>query len=315
MRQVTIRSNMSNQNRTPNRRRTSPVEQAASGTGRWSQERRQHFIDFRLQWERRINRKDLTEFFKISVPQASADIARYMELAPGNMVYDKSSRTYLATTGFTPRFEASGPRQYFSQLLALERGILGGDQVFLSFRPPIDSVPIPSRNIDSKILSLVLRAIAGKERLLVRYQSITREEEQVRHISPHGFGYDGSRWHIRAYCHLRAGFRDFVVGRIMSAADPAPSDVDPALDKEWITTVDLLLKPDESLTPSQRRGVEIDYGMKGGRTTISCRQAMLYYALRTLNFELDGTPRKGERQLVIANLEDIRHLLPKFGQR
>jgi predicted DNA-binding transcriptional regulator YafY len=160
----------------------------------------------------------------------------------------------------------------------------------------------------------MLRAIASKGKLDISYQSIAREEEQVRSISPHAFGYDGIRWHVRAYCHLRGGFRDFVFGRILSAGALTASAIDSQDDHEWHTLVDLVLAPDESLTPKQRHGVEIDYGMTSGRVSISCRQAMLFYVLRTLNFEVDGTPRKGERQLVIANLAEIKTMLPKPGQ-
>jgi len=122
------------------------------------------------------------------------------------------------------------------------------------------------------------------------------------------------RWHVRAYCHLREGFRDFILGRIMSPGAPTASDVDSAQDLEWHTNVELILKPDDSLTIKQREGVEIDYGMKNGRVTVPCRQAMLFYTLRTLNFEPNGTPRKGEKQVVIANLAEIKSLLPKPGQ-
>lgn len=291
-----------------------PAEARETTSVKWSQERRLQFIDFRLQWEGRINRKDVTEFFKISVPQASADIACYAELAPDNLQYDTSSRTYVATPDFVAHFETSGPRQYLSQLLALERDILTSDQVFLSFRPPMATVPLPSRAIDSKILSVMRRAIAERAKLQIRYQSIARDEEQVRYISPHAFGHDGMRWHIRAYCHLREGFRDFVFGRILSAGQTMASDVAPESDQEWHTNVELVLMPDETLTPNQRYGVEIDYGMKDGKVTITCRQAMLFYVLRTLNFELNGLPRQGERQLVIANLVEIKSLLPKPGQ-
>lgn len=294
--------------------KTASADGSEASSVKWSQERRLQFIDFRLQWEGRINRRDVTEFFKISVPQASADIARYTELAPQNLQYDTSSRTYMATAGFSPLFEATGPRQYLSQLLALERQILTSDQVSLAFRPPMASVPLPSRAIESKTLALMLRAIADRGMLEIRYQSIAREEEQTRFISPHAFGYDGVRWHVRAYCHLRAGFRDFVFGRILSAGQPKASTIDPASDVEWHTEVDLVLVPDESLGPQQRQGVEIDYGMKNGKVTIACRRAMLFYTLRTLNFELNGSPRKGERQLVIANLAEIKPLLPKPGQ-
>jgi hypothetical protein len=281
---------------------------------RWSQVRRLHFIDFRLQWEGKINRKDVTTFFNISVPQASADIARYIELAPQNLEYDKSSRSYIALPSFVPQFDTTGPRQYLSQLLALERNVLAGDQVFLSFQPPVASIPLPSRAIEPNVLALMVRAIANKAMLEIRYQSITRDEEQARAISPHAFGYDGVRWHVRAYCHLRQGFRDFVFGRILSAGAMKPSSVDSMNDHDWHTSIDLVLVPDESLTPHQRRGVEIDYEMQDGRVTVSCRRAMLFYTLRTLNFESDGAPRNGERQLVIANLAEIKHRLPKFGQ-
>jgi hypothetical protein len=41
---------------------------------------------------------------------------------------------------------------------------------------------------------------------------------------------------------------------------------------------------------------------------------MLFYTLRALNFEMNGSPRKGERQVVIANLDAIKPFLPKPGQ-
>jgi WYL domain len=289
-------------------------EDADAGPVKWSQERRLQFIDFRLQWGGRINRRDVTDFFKISVPQASADIARYAEVAPGNLEYDTSSRTYVATPAFAPHYESSGARQYLSQLLALERQILTSDQAFLAFRPPMASVPLPSRTVEAKTLALLVQAIAERAMLQIRYQSIARDEPLERFVSPHAFGYDGVRWHVRAYCHLREGFRDFVLGRILSPSAPVASDVDSSQDHEWHTNVDLVLKPDDSLTAKQREGVEIDYGMKNGKVTVPCRQAMLFYSLRTLNFEANGAPRKGDKQVVIANLDEIKPFLPKPGQ-
>ncbi|SFI60274.1 WYL domain-containing protein [Paraburkholderia megapolitana] len=150
--------------------------------------------------------------------------------------------------------------------------------------------------------------------LEIQYQSIVRDEEQARYISPHAFGYDGVRWHVRAYCHLRKGFRDFVFGRILSAGSLTASIVDSADDREWNTYIKIVLTPGASLTSAQRRGVEIDYGMSDGKVTIDCRQAMLFYTLRTLNFEVNGLPREGEKQLVIANLKDIKPFLPNPGQ-
>jgi hypothetical protein len=302
-------------------RASSKVEEAAHGTDstdtgavKWSQERRLRFIDFRLQWGGRINRGDVTKFFKISVPQASADIARYTELAPENLAYDTSSRTYVVTSAFNPRYETSGPGQYLSQLLALERQILASDQAFIAFRPPMASVPLPNRTLEPKTLALIVQAIATQAKLKIQYQSITRDEPLDRFISPHAFGYDGLRWHVRAYCHLRKGFRDFVLGRVMKPGELMASEVDAEDDLEWHTNVELVLKPSDDLSPKQRKGVEVDFGMTHGSVTLPCRQAMLFYTLRTLNFEANGSPRKGEKQVVIANLDSIKAWLPKPGQ-
>ena len=83
---------------------------------RWGVERRLEFIDFRLYWEGRINRKDLTEFFSIYVPQASADLRKYQEKAPNNIEYDKSGKFYFATANFKPVFISPDSSDYLAQL-------------------------------------------------------------------------------------------------------------------------------------------------------------------------------------------------------
>jgi hypothetical protein len=76
-----------------------PTPQLTKGLS-WGLERRLQFIDFRLRWEGRLNRTDLVEHFGLSIPQVSLDIAKYAELAPGNLTYDRSSKTYVAGTEF-----------------------------------------------------------------------------------------------------------------------------------------------------------------------------------------------------------------------
>ena len=281
---------------------------------RWSQDRRLRFIDFRLQWQGRLNRSDLMEFFGISVPQASADIAVYMDRAPGNIEYDRSSRTYLASSSFKAIFQSSGPDQYLAQLLAIDRGILDPAQAQIGYLLPTESVHVPSRTIDRTILASLIRAIDGSQTVRVRYQSIARDEPQWRDISPHAMCTDGLRWHARAYCHLRAGYRDFVLGRILELEGTRQPKVSAEEDYEWHNFIEIVLAPNPELNAQQRTGVEIDYGMTAGRVSFKCRQAMLFYTLRTLNFDNEGIPQKGERQLVILNLHEVQPNLPKLGQ-
>ena len=201
-----------------------------------------------------------------------------------------------------------------TELLALERQTLTPQQSFMALRPPVASVALPARHIDQEALKILLRAIAERAMLRASYQSISRDEAPWRDISPHAFGHDGARWHVRAYCHLRQGFRDFILGRLLKVEPVGASGIKATDDIEWNTMVELQLAPHPSLTPSQRHGVEVDYDMQDGKLALPCRQAMLFYTLRSLNFSSAGEPRPGERQLVIANLDDIRHFLPRPSQ-
>lgn len=280
----------------------------------WSQQRRQQFIDFRLQWDGTLRRGDLTAAFNISIPQASLDISQYMGAYPENMSYDKSLRIYTATPDFRAAYPSSGARQYLTQLFAAHTGIVPEQESVLGYRPPISTVALPTRTTDGAVLRQVLLAIRNRETLDVDYQSITREESLRRSITPHALGYDGMRWHLRAYCSLRNGFRDFVLGRILKLHGSSPAAVDPSSDTEWHTMVTLILVPHPELSPPLRRGIEIDYGMIKGRTTLECRRAMLFYVLRSLGLQEDtGEPLPGVRQVLVENIRDIGKL-PVLGQ-
>ncbi len=62
---------------------------------KYAVEQRLRFIDFLVDHYGSINRAALTDYFGISVPQASADIADYLELAPVNMMYNPILRSYV----------------------------------------------------------------------------------------------------------------------------------------------------------------------------------------------------------------------------
>ncbi len=80
--------------------------------GRWGQDRRLEFIEYRLRWAGHLNRSDLTDYFGISVPQASLDLSEYTRRAPGNLTYDRSTRTYVLADGFKPLFKGTNHERY-----------------------------------------------------------------------------------------------------------------------------------------------------------------------------------------------------------
>lgn len=276
---------------------------------RWGQERRLEFIDFRLRWDGRLNRADLIAFFGISVPQASKDIARYMELAPTNLHYDASARVYVAAPAFRPVYGTSSPSRYLSDLLASEIGVLEPEASFVGWRPPIAHVPAPGRALDADTLALLLRAVRETEGVRVLYQSMSRPRAIRRTLTPHAFAHDGFRWHVRAYCHDRDQFRDFVIPRMLEVEPSEPVGPGAASDVEWQTPVELVLQANPRLPSAHQRVVELDYGMRNGEVTLTCRQALLFYVLRQLRLDHDEGGRPEASQVVLKNKAKVERFL------
>jgi len=282
------------------------VSEPQKTSSKWGPDRRLEFIDFRLRWDGRLNRADLVAFFGISVPQASLDIAKYLELAPANLVYDRSARVYLATSEFKPVYDTSSPSRLLNELLAHVAGVIGNESSFIGWRPPVGFVPTPGRTLSPDTLAVLLRAVRESRAVELVYQSMSAEKPEPRVISPHAFAYDGFRWHVRAFCHKHQVFRDFVIARMsgLTLGESTPTGAE--LDIEWNTEVGLELAPHPGLSTAQKRSVELDYGMTDGAVTFKCRKALLFYALRHLHLDRpdSGTP---EQQQVV--------LRPEIAQR
>lgn len=255
----------------------------------WGQERRLQFIDFRLRWEGRLNRKDLIEHFGVSVPQASLDIAKYLELAPVNLAYDASSKSYQASIDFRPVFTQSSAARYLAELLANKTGLLEPNGSSIGSGVEVDLAPIPSRAIDDETLVSLVRAIKGQRTILVRYQSMSSSSME-RVMSPLALGHDGFRWHVRTFCHLRNRFSDFVLTRISHVRDNGKSLVSIKDDTEWNTMVPLVLIPHPELSEDKQAAIAYDYGMTNGELVLPCRQAFLFYTLKHLGLASSEGP-------------------------
>ena len=274
---------------------------------RWSQQRRLEFIDFRLCWDGQLNRSDLTDFFDISVPQASLDIARYTSLAPDNLDYDRSTRTYLSSDKFRALYPTSAPDHFLNELLnAAQAGDTQGGM--LGRVPPLAIVPSPGRTISANALIAIQRAIRQGTGLRVMYQSLSRPEPGLRTITPHALAHDGFRWHVRAYCHTREEFRDFVISRVLRIEGVTEPGLGAEADAEWNTIVSLALAPHPKLNVAHRRAIELDYGMTRGRVELRCRRALLFYVLRHLRLDGEETAAPEAQQIVLSNRRQIERL-------
>lgn len=273
---------------------------------RWGIGRRLAFIDFRLYWEGRINRKDLTEFFGISVPQASADLRKYQEKAPNNIQYNKRGKFYFATQKFKPVFISPDSSDYLAQLRLLSDGILKEGESFLGYVPCFDTIPNPARSVDPELLRNILKAIKDKMSLEIEYQSMSRAQPIWRRIVPHTLAYDGYRWHVRAYCYIRKTFRDFLLARILRIKDHQPDEIDSSADIRWHNFIEVKIAPHPGLTETQKRIIERDYGMENGAGMIKVRAALYFYLAKRLGLDEECESRPPQQQqIILVNRDEI----------
>ena len=283
-------------------------------TLKWGVERRLEFIEFRLFWEGGVNRSDIIDTFDVSVPQASKDLTLYQERAPNNAVYDKSAKRYVASDQFEPHFLKPDPDGYLSRLRSVAEGLIDLSESWITQVPDTDIALTPRRDIDVAVLRTVLGAVRDHRSVDIHYQSMSKDRPDPiwRRITPHAFGYDGFRWHVRAYCHVTDKFKDFIMPRILGIGALGEGGSDAPNDALWQKRFGVEIGPHPELTPSQKAVIAKDYGMEGGSAVLTVRYAMLFYVLKRLGLLGDAAKLPARSQhIVVTNQDDTAAALEK----
>jgi hypothetical protein len=182
--------------------------------------------------------------------------------------YDTRQRRYEASASFSPIFGTPSLEAW------LERSRRAG--------LAIEVLPTLDRPLDADLMARLYRAIRDRVTVHVAYQTMRRATAEDRILTPTAFVSDGQRWHVRAYCHLREAYRDFVLSRIALSPDQSQSGVRAAelpADTEWLSWVTLKLAPATHLEENQKREVCWDYGIDG-ELSVTVRRALEFYAIR-----------------------------------
>lgn len=280
---------------------------------RWGIERRLEFVEFRLFWEDGVNRSDIIEEFGVSVPQASKDLALYQQQAPDNIRYDRSLKRYFTSDSFRPKFIELDATAYLERLAPSSHAARGIDVDGLGGGPlRADRVPIPQRRIRPDVLRSLLASARGARSIEILYQSMSakRPEPLWRRISPHAFGSDGLRWHLRAYCHIDEKFKDFILSRCLDTRAPGPAGRVASEDAFWNTRFSVQLTPNPRLTKSQKEIVAQDFAMDHGKVTVPVRRAMLYYFSKRLRLDVAAQlDNPNESPVIVKNRDEFDRAL------
>jgi len=109
---------------------------------------------------------------------------------------------------------------------------------------------------------------------------------------------DRFRWQARA----RA--RDAEDGasmpeRLSGATLLGPAEPPSNTDRDWNSWVALTTAHNPGLSPAQKKVIERDYGMRGGRVDLMVRKALAYHTKDWLGLDLDPEARRPEDQHVV----------------
>lgn len=257
------------------------------------------YIELLLMWRGKLNTGDLMVRMGISRQSASKAISNYKELHPNTLNYNASEKRYEPAEEFLPEFTSGSFQEYIS----LFHGELS-DSLSTSFLPSTHRPPSPY------IVRPIINAIENHQRLDVFYASISSPEFEERIISPHSLIYDGSRWHVRAWCEKNQQFRDFVLTRIKEVFGlEGDTRFGIELDKGWNTWVDLSIEADPRLSEARREIIAMDYGMTADasgqlKRTYRVRGALIIYWLQQLR--LDRYSDKAESQQIVLSGSSIK---------
>lgn len=236
-------------------------------------------IELLALWEGRLVTNRLVNWFGISRQQASSDIRRYLtDHNPSSLIHDPSLKAYVPVASFQPVLTKGQVNEYFDTISSL-----ASDAINVTIEPEecLAAVRLPDRAVRPEVVREVITACRAAASLKIVYASMANPAWSERIISPHSLVYTGFRWHIRAFCHKRNEFRDFLlsrIDRIPKAIDtPAPSV---ANDELWQELITISLVANTKLSDVQRSLVEVDYAMPDGRLQISVRKALAHYTIQ-----------------------------------
>ncbi|MDQ2069828.1 WYL domain-containing protein [Natronospira bacteriovora] len=290
---------------------TGPKEDARARHN-WGQRRRLAFIEFRLLWERRVNRRDIRNFFNISAQQATNDLREYSEIQGEGVAYDPSERTYRPTSLFKPKLTSGNAEEYLHELIANWAAYVDSSSSFIGSAAPNGLVSLPQRIVDSSVLREILRAIRESKALHIRYFSLN-SGDSWRWIVPHGLAWDGLRWHVRAYSINRDQYRDFVLTRISETGETSPTSITGEDDWLWHEFVTVRLGPHPGLEEGQRKALQMDYEMVNGEIAVNIRGALVFYLFNRLGLEESGWSAKPKvQQLELKNKKELAHILKEI---
>lgn len=276
---------------------------------KWATRQRLQYIEIMAYYSGVVTRSDVAKAFDISDAAATKDLKLYGQLAPDNLVYKHAVFGFVPSESFSEVFADLSPAQTLPLLAANLTSNSGAGNPPKVYGIPVETLPLPHRLPDKRIVAQILRAIKAHSQLQAVYYSLSdRESREPRIVEPHSLVNTGLRWHVRAYSTTSYDFRDFVLSRFIEAQRlDIPAESSESYDDDWSEIVTLQLSPHPRLEARKRASLLIDYQGQDSVIELKVRRALIGYVLQRLGADTsaDHSLNPDAYQLIVVNRDEI----------
>lgn len=249
-----------------------------------------------LLWEGQLDNARVRHLFSIQAVQASRLLREFADAHPHGVRRDAQRAAYVATGRFRPQHAQGDLQEY----LALQ-------DASSPIRAVVEDSRLELTLPDARVFSELVRACVERKPVTILYRSMSTPQGRLRLVYPHAVVRAGRRWHMRAWCFEREGFRDFAVTRVGSVRSaPEAPPMPPQEDRAWTTMAKVILVAHPALKKPQAELIEHEH--LGGRNSraLEVRSCLVDYVLQDLRVAVDvQRHRPPEYQLAVANLAEI----------
>lgn len=259
-------------------------------------------IEILLLWEGRVGNARLRELYEVGLGAASVLIKAYREAFPDCCRWNTVERVFEAVPNAVHPVLTMGDVAEYAELL--QRARHRDDSVNFDGRIDLTCV-------SAYIFSILHRACSQGTSVEIVYASMTTPDPHSREFFPHKMIQAGRRWHVRGLDLKTMEYRDFSLGRIMSAtAGTCSWPTEAPSDTTWNTEVSLHVIPHPHLNTSQARVIRNEYMAGAAARNITCRAAMAQYVIQDLRIAIDVENEQPPAfQLALASTKPIEQWL------
>ncbi len=264
-----------------------------------------------LLWEGRLNNARLRELFDLKGIRASGWIREFREAHPDWTQWDSITKSFHATEEAYRVGPSTGEGKYgIASSLAQYLALVGLPLTSLDSSPhrgpwaayPDIAVPSP------RIFASISEAIRLRRAVEITYMSMREPTPHKRIVSPHSLVQAGRRWHTRAFSSEHQQFRDYALGRIVSAKilNQTAEKLE-AEDTAWVSQVQIKLIAHPDLSKDQEAVIRFEYFQNTSARVETCRGALVNYYIQDIRAATDTVKQKPpEYQLAVSNMDEVK---------